>query len=560
MTFSFSKEFSKNAYTGVENVFITEYLKIASGDAVKVYLYGLFLCRNQGGEISLKEFAENVNLTENEVKDVFSYWEEFGLVTVLSVEPLNVEYLPVSSSFSSKPRKFKAEKYADFTKGVQSLISARMIPTNEYTEYFSIMETYGIKPEAMLLIIKYCVSLKGEDIGYKYISKVAKDFGNRDINTIEKVEEELSSYNLRTGEIVNVLKALSSKRKPEIEDLNLFKKWTRELNFEPENIVFAASKIKKGSMNKLDEFLMELFAMKSFSKEEIKDYIENKEKIYQLAVKINRALSVYMEVIDTVVDTYTKKWLSYGYQEETLLFIASKCFKSGNNNLPFMDELIEKLYSLGYIDFTSVNDYFEDIKKTDEFIKKMLIISGTSRHPNDWDRKTVDTWKNWGFSEDMILEAAGLASGKSSPIPYMNGILSNWKRDGVFTISQTEKTKDAVESIADYNLEYDRRRKLALSKANKNLENAMEIEGFGEIYSRLNGLEKDLAFAEIAKNDSLLKNLETEKSILTVNAENLLKTAGLSLSDLSPKYACEKCKDTGYVGTNRCDCFDKKPN
>jgi DNA replication protein DnaC len=141
----------------------------------------------------------------------------------------------------------------------------------------------------------------------------------------------------------------------------------------------------------------------------------------------------------------------------------------------------------------------------------------------------------------------------------MNGILSNWKRDGVFTISQTEKTKDAVESIADYNLEYDRRRKIALSKANKNLEKAMEIKGFSEIYSRLNGIEKDLAFAEIANNESMLSTLETEKSILTVNAENLLKSIGLSLIDLSPRYACEKCKDTGYIGTNRCDCFDKKP-
>lgn len=559
MTFSFSKEFSKNAYTNVENVFITEYLKIASGDAVKVYLYGLYLCRGEGKEISLKEFSDNVNLDEQQIKDIFSYWEEFGLVSVLSLDPLSVEYLPVRGTFSGKPRKFKAEKYADFTKGVQSLISARMIPTNEYTEYFTIMETYGIKPEAMLLIIKYCVSLKGEDIGYKYISKVAKDFGNREITTIEKVEEELSSYNLRTGEIVNVLKALSSKRKPEIEDLNLFKKWTRELNFEPESIVFAASKIKKGSMNKLDEFLMELFAMKSFSKEEIKAYVENKEKIYQLAVKINRALSVYMEVIDTVVDTYTKKWLSYGYEEDTLLFIASKCFKSGNNTLPYMDELIEKLYSLGHIDFTSVNEYFEDIKKTDEFIKKMLVVVGTSRHPNDWDRKMVDTWKNWGFSEDMILEASTLASGKTSPIPYMNGILSNWKRDGVFSLTDSEKTTESVESIADYNLEYDRRRKLALSKANKNLEKAMEVEGFSEVYSRLNGIEKDLAFAEIAKNDTLLSTLETEKSILTVKAETLLKTIGLSLIDLSPRYACEKCNDTGYIGTNRCDCFDKKP-
>ena len=32
----------------------------------------------------------------------------------------------------------------------------------------------------------------------------------------------------------------------------------------------------------------------------------------------------------------------------------------------------------------------------------------------------------------------------------------------------------------------------------------------------------------------------------------------LTFEDLSPKFACEKCKDTGYVGSERCDCYDKK--
>lgn len=69
-----------------------------------------------------------------------------------------------------------------------------MIPPNEFNEYFNIMEVYGIKPEAFLMIIKYCTDLKGEDIGYKYISAVAKDFGARKILTPEQVEKELSAY------------------------------------------------------------------------------------------------------------------------------------------------------------------------------------------------------------------------------------------------------------------------------------------------------------------------------------------------------------------------------
>ena len=86
----------------------------------------------------------------------------------------------------------------------------------------------------------------------------------------------------------------------------------------------------------------------------------------------------------------------------------------------------------------------------------------------------------------------------------------------------------------------------------------MEIEGFAQIYSKLNSIERDLAFAEIAGDELALNKLENEKKELVQNGEKLLMTKGLTFESLSPIYACSKCNDTGYVGTHRCDCFDKK--
>ncbi len=560
MTCSYSKEFSSSAFTNVENVFIYEYLPVSSGDAVKVYLYGLFLCQKHDDDKSLTDVASDLNMTETEVVDYFKYWEEFGLVNVVSEAPFSVQYLPIRSAYSGKARKYNAEKYTDFTKGIQAIITSRMISTSEYTEYFNIMETYGIKPEAMLMIVQYCVGTKGNDISYRYISKVAKDFGNRGITSVSKVEKELSAYMLRTSEISKILTTLGLKRKPEIEDLAMLKKWTGELNFDVENIIYAASKLKKGSMAKLDEFMLELYAMKSFAKQEIEEYVANKQRVYELAIRINKALSVYMEVIDTVVDTYTKKWISYGFDDDTLLFMASQCFKEGKNTLQNMDKLVEELRERGYITLASVSDYFENLKRTDEFISKLLINAGLSRRPTDWDRKNVSDWKAWNFSEEMILEASKLSAGKSSPIPYITAILSNWKSKGVFTPAEIG-TVTAVapdNSQEAYNREYERRRALAVSRAQKNMETAFELEGFSELYSRINSIEKDLAFAEISGNAEALEKLETEKKEIYAKARSTLQKAGLTLDDLSPKYACEKCKDTGYVGTHRCDCFDKK--
>ena len=561
MTFSYSKDFSTVGFTEVENAFIYEYLPNADGDAVKVYLYGLFLCKNKNYDQPISQVALTLSLNEKTVRDCFKFWEEFGLLTITSEEPFSVQYLPVRAVANGKAKKFKAEKYTDFTKSLQALLPDRMISTNEYQEYFMIMETYGIKPEAMIMIVKYCVDRKGADIGYKYISKVAKDFGARGIVTVEKVEKELSTYILRTYEIEKILSALGLKRQPDIEDQKLLKKWTQELNFETENIIFAASKLKKGSVNKLDEFLMDLYSMKSFSKEEISAYMAQKQGVYDLAIKINKALSVYMEVIDTVVDTYTKKWISYGYDGDTLLYVASQCFKEGKNTLQDMDELIENLRMRGIIDLSSVGDYFEGIKKTDQFISKVLITAGVNRRPNPWDRENISNWKSWNFSEEMILEAAKLSSGKASPIAYMNGILANWKNNGVYSVSDIEngeKKSNEITTQQEYNREYERRRTLAISRAQRNVQNALNIDGFNEVYSRLNSIEKDLAFAEMGGNEEALKSYEKEKQELIVKANEILKTLNITLTDLSPKYACDKCNDTGYVGTHKCDCYNKK--
>ncbi len=558
MTFSFSGDFSKNSFTTVENAFISQYLPVSSGNAVKVYLFGLYLCSKSDNDYTLTSIAEALELTEEQVKDAFSYWEELGLIIVSCYSPLSVSYQPLRGDVQSKPRKFKAEKYADFAKSLQSLLPSRMISTGEFSEYFMIMETYKISPEAMLLIVKYCVDKKGGNISYRYVSKVAKDFGEREINTIEKVEKELSSYVLRTSVLEKILSAMGTKRQPDIEDLNLLKKWTGELNFEPENIIYAAKQLKKGSINKLDSFILELYSMKCFSKEEIKDFFSKKQEIIDLTVKINRALSIYVEVLDAEIETYVNKWISYGFLSDALLFVANICFKNGKNTLQDMDELVETLRNRGFIDLSSIGDYFKELEKADEFIKKLLAVAGINRRPTPWDRENVNTWKSWNFTEEMILEAGRLASGKSSPIAYVNGILSNWKNNSIFTLQSISETAQPINGIStqeEYNRVYKERRATAMSVAQQNVDKAMQIDGFPSLYERIFGIEKDLAFAEISGDKEKLSALELEQKDVTERVSKLLSTIGLTLADLSPKYVCEKCNDTGYVGTNRCDCL-----
>ena len=59
MTCSYSKEFNLNSVTDIDNKFIDIYLPIATGDAVKVYLYGLFACKSEEN-LTLESFSKNL--------------------------------------------------------------------------------------------------------------------------------------------------------------------------------------------------------------------------------------------------------------------------------------------------------------------------------------------------------------------------------------------------------------------------------------------------------------------------------------------------------------------
>lgn len=454
---SLSVDFKKTSSTSIDNAFIYNYLPDADGTAVKVYLAGLVYCKSQS-DISAQDFAQNLNISIEQLYDSFVYWEQLELVKILSHTPLVVSYLPIPANIN-KPKKYNVEKYYDFTTTVQSLIPERMISVNEYSQYFSIMEENRILPDAMILIIKYCVDLKGKNIGYRYILKVIHDFISRGLITFDAIDSELSQFQTNSQEVNKILELLKVKRKPELEDVKLYEKWTQVYGFNFESIVFAISKIKKGKIEKLDDFLTELFSYKLYTPQEIESYTCTKEKLYNLTLQINKTLSVYYEVLEPEIETYTSKWINIGYTEQTLLFLASYCFKSNKRSIPALDDLIKKLYAQGIITFESIISYFEEINKQNDFITHLFKLVGITRQPIEWDRDNLKNWQDWGFSDEMIMLACKHSAGKTSPFSYVNTLLSDWKKEKIFTPDKVTTIKNNTnaanfENQREYSQEY----------------------------------------------------------------------------------------------------------
>lgn len=100
------------------------------------------------------------------------------------------------------------------------------------------------------------------------------------------------------------------------------------------------------------------------------------------------------------------------------------------------------------------------------------------------------------------------------------------------------------------NIILDQRKFEALRKANQNLEIAMQIEGFKKAYA-------DFQALKIGKQKALVYQTQFSEQELTQakeKVEKLLKTKNLTLEDLTPKFTCPHCQDTGYIAGNRCKC------
>lgn len=108
----------------------------------------------------------------------------------------------------------------------------------------------------------------------------------------------------------------------------------------------------------------------------------------------------------------------------------------------------------------------------------------------------------------------------------------------------------------DIQQEFGTRRILAEKLANENLSRANSYPVFHKIVA----LEKELIF-ELGKAEADgLKTSHLKKNLQLIRAQKtkFLGKLGLVEGDLKPKFSCEKCMDTGYIGTIPCECFLKE--
>ena len=575
---SFSKDCEDNSYVTVENKFITKYLPEADGFAVKVYLYGLYLCKNAVSDFSLTSMAEVLKSSEQNIKDAFALWEDYDLVAILSNEPFAVQYLPVKSA-TGRPKKVRYEQYADFNKELQRKLGrvGKFVSSGDYVKYMRFLEETSLQPQALLLIVEYCINKQGEAVSPSYIFNKAKKLIRGGALTYEQVERELSSYNLNEDNLIAVFSALglanANTRGIDEADYSLYRKWSETLTFQKEAILAAAKCLKRGNMHILDITLEDLYERGLKEPVAITEFLCAREFMANLAFRVGRKLGVKVSNPAPYIEEYISKWCNLGFEDTALLDIALFCMKNGRGSFDEMHSLVEKLAAQGAVATAHVKAYLKEKNDDLKLFSKIQEICGGIRKSAS-ALTFIHNWREWGFSETMLTEAAKRSAASANPLLYMNKILTDWKDGGVFDVKNIPATGssgsgnsaasrttfvspavDAANAKSDRERYYALLREKAQTRADKYLAMANANARFKEITTELSKMEIALAKAEVFEPKNLPALSEKKISLLS-ERKNILSALKIDESDLLPKFSCQKCSDTGFLKSGAaCGCY-----
>ncbi len=224
----------------------------------------------------------------------------------------------------------------------------------------------------------------------------------------------------------------------DLDDKNLYLKWSGSWGFNLDAILFAAKSLKnKGGFARLDSLLDEFYRNNAMSVKEMDEYLANKQSIYKLAYNVNKTLGLYYENVEYIVEKYINNWLGRGFDENAILLIAEYCLDNSVRTLEGMNKRVIKFYNEGCVNTQSINEHLAQLMQRDLAIKKIIEMTGYSRNVCANDRDMYKVWTQmWNFDYDVIEYGATLCQGKS--MSALNNLLAKWKNNGALTLEQAK--------------------------------------------------------------------------------------------------------------------------
>ena len=258
---NFRREKIRNFYlkdTAVENLFLMEYMPQAKGNDVKVYLTALMYADRE--DLSNRQIAAHLGISEEEVLSAWNYWEKCGAIRKrylvpgdrfhYSVEFLNLreglfdpqdDELPWEGDFPPEVLEQMDDETAREVFTQTQEITGRMPGSKELQEILSWMYEDGMAPELIVFAYRYCAE-RVRNTKFAYISAVIRNWRDSGIETVQDAEQMLSENDQKYHQYYRVMKALGFSRNPTEDEREKIDRWFDEMGFSLETVLKACSR------------------------------------------------------------------------------------------------------------------------------------------------------------------------------------------------------------------------------------------------------------------------------------------------------------------------------
>lgn len=440
--FSFEEQYTMFDVTPVDNLFILEHMPGAQGDHVKVYLYGLMQCYHPQ-ESSIEQMGQDLNMTEEEILAAYRYWERRGLVHRVSDRPPTFRYVNAKKLMFMDNQVDQA--YEAFAQAVHGLFdNKRKLYGKEVSRCYEWVEQMGLSQEVVLRLLQRLIEMRGAKFSFDAAEKRAVELAEAGARCAEDVDVVLDREKKVTEGSRAVLRQFSLFREPTQPEMNLYRKWMNEWGFTPEAILAACEDTTNGkspSFKYLDGVLRdkrEKIAGKSISARQME---QSKALRESTEAPLRRLLAALNKPGVTVNESTLAMYAEMRtlYDDEIILLAGKECAK---RQCEFEDVLktLKNWNKNGLHTAQQVGEYMQQVGKYNDFVDELYAVWGKVSRSSAANRALVRKWtEEWQFSPEMVMTCAAFAKDAERPMPYLNGVLDNFRKQGIFTPEEAVK-------------------------------------------------------------------------------------------------------------------------
>lgn len=240
-----------NGAFNVPIAIVDKYIKLAS----EYQLKALLIILSANGKSSSAEIAKRLGITASDAEEIMEFWIEEGAVVADGMEAKVVPSpVPKEEPKTEKPSKKiqitapaltpkdivqaaqENDEIADLLNESQ-VVLGRTLSHNEREMLVNMVDFYGMKAEIVLMILQYWRSVNEKENsrakGVAYVLKIAQNWLDEGIDTIEAAEEKLMQLE-KSNRLWKEVAALSGieHKKPTIKQGEMVLGWSNDFSFE----------------------------------------------------------------------------------------------------------------------------------------------------------------------------------------------------------------------------------------------------------------------------------------------------------------------------------------